>query len=544
MAVFLLPMPLLLSDRRYLVVVLCVIAGAVLLLNVYYLYTTPIANTWVWWIGDETWLMAQYDHFVRTGHYTNPLAPGSGFSQCSGLLFGSCYVTAALYGLPKLLIVGHTIAVGRTLTMFFALATLITLWIVARRYSVGPILRIFGCVLLASTVCFFITSHSARSDMVVALSILLMTGCLPLLLEKQSIGRLALLGLMFPLGLLISAHVLILVFPALIYLIVSAGGLKSGKAIAAWMMTCIGGAVALLMLQYVLLGSVSLFGPFSGSSVLMPILHIHHPKTDLANMTGRLAIARTWAPGILGVSFVLATALAWAKLKFNVGFTAMSRVERRMILATAILVVSSILLEFYEARYLIYVLPAVVLSFLVLSSHLLQRLPRSSSTVLSAVVFVCLVLGLLHYGVEVLKMGATGDTITAANKSAVTNALAAIHAHHAGRVRVFCTVPAQAVAMDDDSCELITPVIFVEPTGQSMSRNELWTRANINYAIVCVSPHRSIDWDDVNTYTYPADRSREHLIFEQAGPFSDIGRVTYDPSDLRALDTLRVYEYR
>src|ERR1035437_9856444 len=161
---------------RIVLAILLALIAVVLVVNVRYLYTAPIANTWTWWPGDETWLMSEFKEFLMTGHYINPNAPGSVYAVSSGLIFGSCYLTAVLYALPLLFIKGHTIDIGRTITWIFSVLALVALWQIARQYRVGPVLRAFGVLLLASTVCFFITSHSARSDMLIGLVVLILAG--------------------------------------------------------------------------------------------------------------------------------------------------------------------------------------------------------------------------------------------------------------------------------------------------------------------------------------------------------------------------------
>ena len=112
------------SLSRIVQVALLTITAVVLVINARYLYTAPVANSFNWWQGDETWLMAESNHFAATGHYINPLAPGSAYSECSGLLFGSCYLTATLYGLPLILVKSHAIDTGRTITWLFGVLTI------------------------------------------------------------------------------------------------------------------------------------------------------------------------------------------------------------------------------------------------------------------------------------------------------------------------------------------------------------------------------------------------------------------------------------
>ncbi len=532
---------------RFLVGFLLALCVLVLLVNLRYLYVAPVANTWLWWIGDETWLMAQYHQFVLTGHYGNPLAPGSAFSRCSGLLFGSCYLTAVLYALPLFLFKGHTIAVGRTVSWVFSIATVTALWMLAKRFSVGPVLRAFGCLLLASTFCFFITSHSARPDMLIGLTILLLVGWLPFFIQKPTYYKSVLIGLLLPLSLLINAHVLILSTLMVVYGTWVAGGFDHRRAFFVWLGGATGGFLIFLIVQYALLGSTSLVGPFSGSSVMLPIMHIIHPKTDLANIQARFSIAKEWAPGVLWTSCVLAASLIVARIHLNIRWSDLELSYRRMLICAALVVLSSIFFEFYWNRYLIYVLPTVVLSLLILLSHIAHRVPRSFFAALAVALSVSLIFALIKYAGDTYRCGVAGGAITAANRAAMEDALATIHAAqtgklmHTGKVRVYSTVPGECIAMDD-SCQLITPVMFVQPDDRAATREQLWTRANIDFAIICRPAHSDVDWNDVDSHIYAEDPSNAKVIFERVGPFSDIGR-SYDQSDLKLLDTLCVYQF-
>jgi hypothetical protein len=523
------------------ITILLALTAVVLVINFQYLYTAPVANSCVWWSGDETWLMAQYKHFVSTGYYNNPLAPGSIFSQCSGLLFGSCYLTAALYGLPLLIVTGNTIDVGRMITWLFSIATLVALWQIAKRYKVGAVLRAFGCLLLASTICFFITSHSARPDMLIGLTVLITTGCLPLIIKKHYSYRAVMLGLFVPFAIMVNGHVLIMTALIIGYLIWATGILKNKRLLIQFFGTVVAGFICLIVAQIVLLGSSSLLGPFSGASNTMPIMMLLHPRYDLGNFNWRLFIANAWAPGVVWVFGVLVAAILWARIRYGVRLALLDPVARRMIISVAFTAFASIFFEFHWPRYFIYVLPAIILSFMVVISYLTKLLRQSSSVVLGIALSACLVFALWGYVSDTVMLGITGKTITEANKTAVMEALSTIHSRHVGRIRIFSTVPGESISMDD-SCELVTPIMYIQPSDTGASRDDLWKHAAIDYAIIC-NPAHNYDWMQTDSSIAWLARSRSQIIFERIGPFSDIGR-SYNSADLKFLDTLRVYEFR
>ncbi|HET6400727.1 MAG TPA: hypothetical protein VFH95_04930 [Candidatus Kapabacteria bacterium] len=508
---------------------LFVVLVLILMRNFQYLYVAPIQNAY-WWSSDETWLMSQYHQFVTTGHYVNPNAPGSMFSQCSGLLFGSCYVTAAMYGLPLLLIKHHTVDVGRTITFLLALLTLFSIWLIAKRYGVAPWLRMYGCILLASTLGFFIMSHAARYDLLVGFVVLIVVALLPLMIEKYS-DLSVLLGLAFPSLLLLNGHLIIYLFLVLAYF--SFVYKPKWKVFFASMTS---GFLVLFVLQVVLLHSVSIFGPLSDGLNKIPMLMIIHPKSDFANLYWRYFIANMWARNILFLSIAMILLFLLARVKYKVSFSnALTITEKRLAIGLALLILSSVFLEdVVTPRYFIHVLPALVFMLMIMISFLFRA---SSNKVLTmSVVLLIGVFSVYDYSNNSAAMGQTGEVISRENQSAITDALRILHSHANKSIpRVFCTASGQATVMDDDSCALVTTIMYNQPI-DNLPASTLWKNANIDYAI-----KYSGNWSEKNSYIDTSTHPR--IIFERAGHFTDYER-TYDPSGLKALDTLRVYEYR
>ncbi|GEM_PF-2702003 len=526
-------------SKIWAIVLLSFILG-VLIINVRYLYTTPVVNSWVWWRGDETWLMSQYAEFVRTGHYTNPLAPGSAFAQNSGILFGSCYLTASFYGLPLFFVHGHTIEIGRTISWLFGIAVLAVLWSTLRRYQISLILSLTGVLLLASTLCFFVTSHGARYDILVGLTILLLTGYLPLLIEKNRTS-LVILGLLLPFSLLINGHVLVHVLLMLGYLLWIAGGFASVRSFLLWAGVAFGGIAIICFFQWILLGSFSIMGPFTGASAMIPAMGILHPKSDLANLAGRLHVANLWAPGVVVLAIIIAITLIGKGAENRIWLSRMAEHTQRLIISAALVIIADLLFEFYQDRYFIYVLPTIILAFIVLISELETVLHGVPAKVFAFALAICIGFSLWHYWTNTARLARTSEAIATANSSAMHDALATIHSHYPGHPRIFASVAGQAMTMDD-SCDLITPVMYMQPNEGWVTREELWRRANINYAITFTTKGGG-DWDENDSTIEWSARSNAKIIFQRVGPFTDIVRA-YAPSDDTLVDTLRVYEFR
>ncbi len=523
-------------------VTLLALCAAVLVENAFFLYSAPLPNSWIWWPGDETWLLAQYKNFILTGHYINPLAPGSIYAVSSGIVFGSCYVTALLYGLPLIVINGHSVDVGRTISYGLSLVTLFVLWFLAKRYRVSPVLCAFGCLMLAATLCFFMMSHSARSDMLIGLVVLIFTGGLPLVVEQKHVPMDVLFGILLPVSLLINGHALIISGLMFGYLFWSTGGFRSRRSVIRCASVAIVGFIILLIVQATLLGSFSITGPFADDTGNMPFTRLLHPKAHFSNYYWRLFIAELWAPGMIGAGVVVGVALAWARIRFHRSLSQMSSIIKRLLIGTSLVIIASIYLEYQWPRYLIYVLPTIVLSFVVIISFLFGIFSPVSRRIVTVALAICLMFSLWRYEVDTMALGRVGEQITEANKEAISEALVAIHSRKPGRLRIFSAVSGQGVTMDD-SCDLLTPVMYDWPSDKSLSRREIWNRANIDYAIVFKTASRFDDRRPIDSSIGWLALSHAQLIFERVGAITDIDRP-YDQINLQKLDTLRVYEFQ
>lgn len=521
---------------KFILAGLLIATAIVLTQNASYLFVAPVPNAWVWW-GDETWLMSQYREFLTTGHYINPLAPGSMYAQCSGIIFGSCYLTAALYGIPALLVAGHTLAIGRLVSWSFGIIAVISVWVIARNFRVNTLLAACGVFLLSSSFSFFMASHSARSDMLIGTVELLLIATVVRLLNSSHSRRSLWLALLIPSTLLINGHLFILNVFMFVYAFYRVGIFYSLRISLNSFLIIATGFIALLSLQFLLLNSFSITGPFLSSPDIMPLTRILHWKADLTNAYWRIQIMEMWAPGCLIFFVLVISAVLWTKVVRRSERMILKKSESDFIILATLAIASSVLIEHYELRYFIFILPTTIVLFLILLSNALERGMKRFSVVCSIGLSLGLCWTLWNFETEDISKAKIAASITEQNSRAVSEALNCIHSY-SRHPRIFSSVPAQAIAMDD-SCVLFSPVLFDFPTGTSTSRSELMKIASPDYAILFYTGNANVgaQMDSVVDFS-PGSR----MIFQRTGALTDVD-CSYDASDLMRQDTLRVYQF-
>ena len=138
------------------------------------LYVFPVPDSYRWY-GDETqtWMLLGWKNLLAHGRLTVPIALGSTLEQAQGLLLGSSWVPAVCYGLPQLVLSKEIdpITIGRSVTMAFALATLLVIGGTSYRLRLPTSARLLTLALLVTTRSFTFASHSARYDMMTGFAV-------------------------------------------------------------------------------------------------------------------------------------------------------------------------------------------------------------------------------------------------------------------------------------------------------------------------------------------------------------------------------------
>ncbi len=156
--------------------VVLVIAGLIfLVMSGHTLYYFPAPDSYRWY-GDETqtWMLLGWKHLIAHGRMIVPIALESMLLKAPGLLLGSAWCSAILYGIPQLLFPPHfdPVSIGRTVSFLLGLSCIFLIAFAAYRLKLSASLTSFGIVLLLTTRAFTFATHSARYDIITGFAIL------------------------------------------------------------------------------------------------------------------------------------------------------------------------------------------------------------------------------------------------------------------------------------------------------------------------------------------------------------------------------------
>ena len=349
--------------------------GVVLTVNLLYLLSTPTPNTWIWWAGDETWVMSQYKTAISTGKYIFLFADGTTFTHGSGVLFGSCWLSTLFYGLPSVLLQANPIDIGRAVTFCLGVGLLLSFYYTSIRYGIRPILAASGALLMASSICFFLVSHSCRSDLLIGATNFLLIAYLAKYLESGlTTEKVVRVGFLTGGTLLVSGHVLVDCFLAIGYLLVEAGIVKRFRYLLLLAGVTAGSVGLFLLIQGVTIGSWSLMGPFQGNGGSLPISHFFSPHGQIAIWLGHWFYVKEWATGYVWPSIVVLVGLAFSTF-FLRSDRFSFRTRPRWLIASLLVVFATLFLELSLPRYLMYSLPILTLMLMMGVEYLLCHFP-------------------------------------------------------------------------------------------------------------------------------------------------------------------------
>jgi hypothetical protein len=525
--------------RRISQIGLLSLIAATLVLNARYLYTTPVPNTWIWWAGDETWLMTKSILQITTGHYLYPNAYGSILSHESGFLVGTAWLSSIIYGLPAALIAKNSIDVGRTVTLILGVLTLCMVYFASRRAGVNKALAAVGVVMLATTTCFFITSHSARYDMLVGLSNLaVISASIGIIGQRLRIDDGIRFGILLLCCLLINLHVVLDLALPLAFIFWRKKLWHDSRSMISMIYIVTIGLSILYVFHYLLSGTPSIIDASDPANTVT--FRFFSPGAQKGNLLYRYFIMSEWAPMYF---WLLVPSVAGYALYFKKNRQSITSSNETFLLlgALGLLLFANVYFEAILPRYLIYVLPLLTV-VLVIGIQKIMDFTRGFARNLFAVGIASMVAasfsGYLNFAMQ---MGEAGTKMYKSNMGAVDRAASFIQSPHSSApIKVIATDPSLYALADCKDIVPIVPHFFYTPdTARPLL--DFVNGSGADYILIFNSSRVPRMGKDTLWGKLLAEHASQ--IFEEAGVLTDIGR-SYSPGDTIGLDTLLLYKLR
>jgi hypothetical protein len=137
------------------------------------LYQFPVPDGFRWY-GDETWMLLAWKNLIMHGRMIVPIALSSQLLSPPGLLLGSPWIAAIVYGVPQLLIHPSMdiVNVGRAISFILGISTIALIGWFTYRLKIRASVAAFVIGILATTRSFTFATHSARYDILTGLALL------------------------------------------------------------------------------------------------------------------------------------------------------------------------------------------------------------------------------------------------------------------------------------------------------------------------------------------------------------------------------------
>src|SRR5579871_2663271 len=279
---------------------------AIYVLQLRSLYVVPVADS-VRWGGDETWLMREFGNQARHGVMSYPESFG-GPQRTDGLLAGSMWVNALIYGVPGNILSPHfdLVSIGRTVTAILGLLLIASLFVILRRLGIKPIIAACAIGIVAISQGFVCVVHCSRYDLLTGLTLLWFVFLLARFAANElTVKKALLLGITSAALILFSRHLLTLPLGAVLCFVLFTRLWQNRKALASFVLGAFATYITLGILYYAGAGEFSLFGrggtmgSFSFVLQQIPIARPFSRNVQVSNLLERLHLFATDAPGVL-----------------------------------------------------------------------------------------------------------------------------------------------------------------------------------------------------------------------------------------------------
>jgi hypothetical protein len=484
-----------------------------------YLFSYPQIDTGAWF-GDESWTMLTLREVARSGTARIPEAIGSSIAANNGFVNGVVWISGVLYGLPAIVFsnVLSPVETGRIITLLVSIALLLVLYRFVRRLGVGRTIARAALLALVASPVFYLSSHSARLDMITALAVVLALGmCLKL--KNAGSARFFWTGFFVSISLAIYVHV-----PTLIALPWLASLWRYGATVRKWVIARAGaalGAVLLAVAYFVSVGNVALFGyghnQYHSVVSALPILHPLSWQVQRINTIDRFSQA--WSVEWPVLALVIVGIVLAAANRAQPGR------EIRWTLALACLVIFGWM--FFEGPAVFYEIHAApvftILAAVLLAPSIRLKLPIALLSLALA--------GLAFY--TQLGFGAAGETLSRNNEQAIRSLIAPLAS--AKEPIVLADQPAWNIVASSTGVRLMTTHLLLFG-GEPRPLAEILRLHNVQYLVLYSTTHFQSPFRSIADSLYEQIGIRTGMLTDES--------KAYDESLWRVPDTVRLYKAR
>ena len=524
-----------------------IFAGALVLfvLQLRTLYTIPVYDS-VRWGGDETWLMREFGNQIKHCVMSYPENFG-GPRRTDGVLAGSMWVDALIYGLPgALLFPSHDyVSVGRTVTAVLALFLLASIFFILRKLKVSYFVAALTVFLVVACRGFVWASHSARYDLLTGLTLIWFCYFLSRQ-QNPSTRRMAIAGFFGALMICFSRHMLLLGLAASMAFLIELRVWKKWDLLWVWLAGSAIGAGVLSLAYLAGAHEFSLFGrggsEGSYSFVLnqIPILRPFSRNVQVSNLVERFHLFErdaTWILVILAAAFVMCTLYRLLDRNGRERFSSFLHGPFKFwFLAAGLCSLTWLLAEGSRPYYLYHIVPLLSL----VAAIAFDRVPAHSVDKRVAPWF--LLAGCFFAAREALPPATLGVAIAQDQQKTISKFLDEARTLPPTHSRILLDVAGLDRALTDTSRQVLTLDMFQPPHETGALVQKLLAN-HIDYVILRSSP--------VGTPFEPGRALLPHVLDSigtiqdtALGFFYDDGR-SYDASlgELlrQGLDTLKLY---
>jgi hypothetical protein len=512
----------------------------------------PIANA-TRWFSDESWVMEEAKAQIEHGVVYYPQARASTLAHSKGLLLGTPWLSAALYGIPATFVSPGTdlVIVGRVVSLMLTVLTLILLFRFLRELHTPAYLGAFAAMLIASTRASFIASHCARPDVLAGLIVLIVVAYLAVLRDRGFVpsSRVWWFGfgaILMGLAWTSSVHLLTLLGPLTLWVMFSFGAFRRFGFFIAAVAGAVCSALILFGIYTITSSGITVFGSSSQGLQFIkvvqetPILRPFSRSVQVANLLIRAKLFWREAPGFLLFGFIVTLLYAAVKLR-NRNASVFSWAERFVLASTVVVLLSWLYLQAAGVTYTMHILPLLTFTLTLVLSASLRQFGRVS-TIIPALTLIC---GGVLFGFALVDSNTalvSGSSLTKNNSSAMTDIRAIIHTdaiqHGLTKPLVIAETPALHDLLADTTLTVMTDHFTAFQTSTTPF-SQIMQQEGAKYAVLFTSDHYP-----KNRYTmdefFQAVNATGTIIGRRSGVLFDMGSSYFEPSK-QAIDTLIVF---